>query len=92
MKKSELDTYEHDIISSVEAGEWKQVTGITARKKKMEGIAKNTHNKLFNLVIDVAEEDINLLMQKSIEVGIPYQNIISALIHNYSNGRIKLNV
>jgi predicted DNA binding CopG/RHH family protein len=92
MKKIELDTYEQDILSSVEAGEWKAVSGLNSRKKKMEAIAKNTQNRWFNLVIDLPEEDIDLLKKKSIEIGIPYQNIISALIHNFSNGRIKLNV
>ena len=38
----------------------------------------------------MSEADIAKLKSKSIEVGIPYQTIISSLIHNYASGKVKM--
>ena len=39
-----------------------------------------------------SEADILKLKSKSIEVGIPYQTIINALIHNYATNKLKLTI
>ena len=36
--------------------------------------------------------DLAIIKSKSKEIGIGYQNLIQALVHNYAIGKIKLNV
>jgi predicted DNA binding CopG/RHH family protein len=92
MKTPTLDAYEKDILESIGSGEWKSSKKLVKEKLQFERHAKFTRSKLQSISIDVYEEDLNGLKKISSEIGIPYQNIISALIHNYSLGKIKLNV
>jgi len=92
MKSPTLDTYEKDLLESIDSGEWQSSKKLEKEKLQFERHAKFTRSKLQSISIDVNEDDLTSLKKISSEIGIPYQNIISALIHNYSLGRIKLNV
>ncbi len=83
---------EKQILDSIEAGEWSSVVNMKDElvKAKKAALATTTKNK--NINIRVTEADITKLKAKSVEVGIPYQTIVSALIHNYTTGKISLAV
>jgi predicted DNA binding CopG/RHH family protein len=42
--------------------------------------------------IRLLESDIERIKAKSLSQGLPYQTLISSLIHQYANGKIKLDV
>jgi predicted DNA binding CopG/RHH family protein len=42
--------------------------------------------------IKVKQSDLDFIKQRANDIGISYQNIIQALIHNYSTGKLKLQV
>jgi len=52
--------------------------------------AKNAFKKKAVLNIKLSDRDLNNLKLKEIEMGVPYQNIVSALIHKYLDNKIKL--
>ena len=52
--------------------------------------AKNAFKKNAVLNIKLSESDLNNLKLKEREMGVPYQNIISAIIHDYLENKIKL--
>ena len=52
--------------------------------------AKNSFKKNAVLNIKLSDRDLNNLKLKEIEMGIPYENIVSALIHKYLENKIKL--
>jgi predicted DNA binding CopG/RHH family protein len=52
--------------------------------------AKNSMKRDAVLSIKLSEKDIHNLKLKELEVGVPYQNIVSALIHKYLENKIKL--
>ena len=52
--------------------------------------AKITFKKNAVLSIKLSDKDLNNLKLKEIEMGIPYENIVSALIHKYLENKIKL--
>jgi len=52
--------------------------------------AKNAFKKNAVLNIQLSESDLNNLKLKEREMGVPYQNIISAIIHDYLENKIKL--
>jgi len=39
----------------------------------------------------MSERDLKKIRAKAIEEGIPYQSLISMLIHKYSEGKISIN-
>jgi len=38
------------------------------------------------------QADLDFIKQKANDIGISYQNIIQALVHNYANGKLELKI
>ena len=85
-----LDKYEEEILQSVENGEWRSKNNLDKRLKELQGFIKNQKKKAIS--IRVSENDIYELKKKAIENGLPYQNIIQMLIHQYATNKIELNL
>lgn len=83
---------EMQILDSIEANEWSSAVNLKEELAKAKAAAKATTTKNKNINIRVSEADIAKLKAKSIEVGIPYQTIVGALVRNYANGKISLGV
>ena len=49
-----------------------------------------TVQKNKNINIRLSSKDLLKLKAKSVEKGIPYQTIISSLVHQYAEGKIKI--
>ena len=85
-----LDNYEADILQSVENEEWQSRGDIDERIKELQSYIK--HQKKKAISIRVSENDIYELKKKALESGVPYQNIIQMLIHQFASNKIKLNI
>ena len=85
-----LDEYEEDILQSVENGEWKSKKNINKRLLELQSYVK--HQKKKAISIRVNENDIYELKKKALENGVPYQNLIQVLIHQYASNKIHLNI
>ena len=88
MKYYELDKEEKKISDAYEKGEFKSVSNLEKEKKRYQAIARNTLNKTKNINIRLPEKDLYKIKSLAIEQGIPYQTLISSLIHQYSNNRV----
>jgi len=42
--------------------------------------------------INMKQSDLDFLKQRANDIGISYQNIIQALVHNYTTGKLKLTI
>ncbi|MEN8146552.1 MAG: hypothetical protein ABFR02_02945 [Campylobacterota bacterium] len=42
--------------------------------------------------INMKQADLDFIKQRANDIGISYQNIIQALVHNYATGKLKLNI
>lgn len=90
-----MDNYtkeEMDLLEEIESNNFKSVSNLKQELNLAKQTAKNTTTKTKNINIRVSEADILKLKSKSIEVGIPYQTIINALIHNYATDKLKLTI
>jgi len=81
--KTTLDKYEQSIEDSVE----KFIPLSDTEKDEVESII-NTANKTRNINIRISEYDIEMVKQRSREEGIPYQTLISSIIHKYITGKL----
>ena len=85
-----LDNYEADILQSVENEEWQSRGDIDERIKELQSYIR--HQKKKAISIRVSENDIYELKKKALESGVPYQNIIQMLIHQFATNKIKLSL
>jgi predicted DNA binding CopG/RHH family protein len=84
----ELDKYEKEILESYENDEWVSVDNLEEKKKLYAQYAKNTFLKNKRINIRITERDFVDIKTKSLEEGIPYQTLISSIIHKYVSGRL----
>ena len=86
----ELDEYETELLQSVENGEWQSRGDIDKRIKELQSYVKNQKKKAIS--IRVSENDIYELKKKALESGVPYQNIIQMLIHQFVSNKIQMSI
>ena len=85
-----LDKEEKQLAESLENEEWISNLPKNA-KKKYEDYAHHSLKKKKRINIRMNERDLRKIQAKAIEEGIPYQSLISMLIHKYNDGKIKIN-
>jgi predicted DNA binding CopG/RHH family protein len=90
MKKNVyLDDDEKKLVESLENEEW--VSDLPKKEKqKYEASARYSLNKQMRINIRMTERDLMKIRAKAIEEGIPYQSLISMLIHKYNEGKMSI--
>ncbi len=76
------------IINGIEGGEFKSIKNLVKEKKRYSEYAANTLKKDKRVNIRMSERDLQSIQRKAIEEGLPYQTLISSLMHKYVNGRL----
>ncbi len=87
---SKLSVEEKAIIDHVESGRAQSVDDLETETKRYAQIAKAQMNKKKAISIRLLESDLERIKAKSLSQGLPYQTLISALVHQYAIGKIKL--
>ena len=83
-----LSKEEKSLLDSVEKGEWKSVQGVKGRIKKYRKYAKATFRKDKRVNIRMSQKDLVDIQKKAIEEGLPYQTLISSVLHKFLAGRL----
>ncbi len=84
-----LDKDERKLAKSLENEGW--VSDLTKKEKKRYGeYARYSLNKQKRINIRMTERDLKKIRAKAVEEGIPYQSLISMLIHKYNEGKISV--
>jgi predicted DNA binding CopG/RHH family protein len=80
---------EKKLLQEIENDEWQSVKNIDEEKEKLKKAVKEKYKKKV-ISIRLSEGDIKKLKKKALETGIPYQTLISSLIHQYVEGKVKI--
>jgi predicted DNA binding CopG/RHH family protein len=85
-----LDKDERELAKSLENQDW--ISDLSKKEKKQyEEYARYSLSKRKRINIRMSERDLKKIQAKAIEEGIPYQSLISMLIHKYNEGKILFN-
>lgn len=85
-----LDDEEQEVLDSVEAGEWQSKGQTNERVAELQAYLKQEKKKAVS--VRLSENDLYELKRKSLENGIPYQNVIQMLVHQYASNKIHLDL
>lgn len=81
MKYFDLDKEEKQLLEDFEKG---VLVSIGKNKiKQYQTYATVTLNKTRNINIRLSEKDVLKLKTKAIETGIPYQTLVSSILHRF---------
>lgn len=83
-----LDTDEREILSSFDKGKRKSLKEVTSERKRLSRVAAATFRKDRRVNIRISGKDRDALV-KALEEGIPYQTLISSVLHKYVSGRLR---
>lgn len=78
-----------ELIQSIEDGEWKPVANFEEIKKNLMAAASETALKDYRINVRISKRDVEALKTKALEEGIPYQTLVTSILHKYVTGRLK---
>ena len=81
-----LDKEEKDILTAYDKGTLKFSTPSKKEKEDIKSMAKNTFRKDRRITIRLYDHDLKGIQKKAMKKGIPYQTLISGMIHQYIEG------
>ena len=84
-----LDGEEKQLLASVERGNWKTIPDFEKEAKRYLEYAKATFRKDKRVNLRISEKDLTNIQKKAIEEGIPYQTLMSSVLHKFVSGRLK---
>jgi len=70
----------------IEKGKWKPVPHLEEEITKYQKYARNTLSKKKKINIRISDWDYEKIKIKAVHEGLPYQTLISSIIHKYLIG------
>lgn len=83
-----LDKEERELLRAVERGEFRSIPDLEKKKKLYQEYARATLDKKRNINIRVSERDLLKLKSRAAEKGLPYQTLVTSVLHQYSSGSL----
>ncbi len=83
-----LDQEEKELMDSIENDKWQPVKDLNQESEKAIQAARNTLKKDKRINLRLTQKDYHQIQIKAIEEGIPYQTLISSIVHKYLNGTL----
>lgn len=88
MSKVKLSKSEQELLNELESG--KYVSTLTAaRKAELEASATHTFKKDKRVNVRISNRDLTAIQSKALEEGIPYQTLVSSILHKYISGSLQ---
>ena len=84
---SKLNQEEKEILEAFERSESKSVPNKEAELKRHREYAAATFRKDKHINIRISERDLRALQKRALTEGIPYQTLVSSILHKYVEGR-----
>jgi predicted DNA binding CopG/RHH family protein len=81
-----IDKEEKELIEAYEKGLMELETPSPEKLENYKRIAENTFKKDRRITIRLYDHDLKGIQKKAMEKGIPYQTLISGMIHQYVEG------
>ncbi len=88
MMSSKMSTEEREILEKFERGALRPASNVEHEFVQARQAARNTFNKTRRVNLRVTERDFSLAHARAREEGIPYQTLLSSVIHKYLSGRL----
>ena len=82
------DDEERELIEAFKRGEYVVPDDMPKRLLELKEAAANTLRKK-PITVRIQEQDIERIKVKALEQGIPYQTLVSSILHRYAKGTLK---
>ncbi len=83
-----LDQEEKEIVEAYESGKLKRVPGAKKEIARHKRYAGATFAKDARINIRISSRDLRELQKLALKEGLPYQSLISSVLHKYAERRL----
>lgn len=87
MSNIKLGKEEKEILKDFESNKFKSVL-TSKRKKYIQAVAEETFKKDKRINIRISSRDLQSIQKRALEEGIPYQTLVSSILHKYVSGSL----
>ena len=88
MKKNKLNREDQELLDAFEAGEFESDLK-DERRAQLTKLAEDAIKKDKRINIRISSRDLEALQRRAIEEGLPYQSLVSSVLHKYVSGGFK---
>ena len=88
MKKRKLNPEDQDMLEAFEAGKFESDLK-DERRTQLAQLAEETIRKDKRINIRISSRDLEALQRRALEEGLPYQSLVSSVLHKYVSGSFK---
>jgi predicted DNA binding CopG/RHH family protein len=85
---NKLKQEERELAESYDRDEWQSVSDLKSESESYRKYASATFKKDKRVNIRMSQKDLVAIQKKALEEGIPYQTLLSSVIHKYVSGRL----
>ncbi len=83
-----LQQDELELLASNEAEEWRAVEKVKEQKERYRTYARAAFRKDKRINIHISGKDLLELQRSAIRQGIPYQTLVSSILHRHASGML----
>lgn len=88
MAKTKLDLEEQELLEAYESVEFESDLDAD-RRGYLTKAAEETFKKDKRINIRISSRDLEALQRRALEEGLPYQSLVSSVLHKYVSGGLK---
>ncbi|WP_019625252.1 hypothetical protein [Thioalkalivibrio sp. ALJT] len=88
MGKPKLSQEEQQLLDAYEADEFESALD-DERREHVAHAAEETFRKNKRINIRISGRDLEALQRRALEEGIPYQTLVSSILHKYVSGGLR---
>lgn len=86
--KQKLTSEEKAILTAFESGKLRSIPKVALEKKRLQNIAKAHGIKNRRVSLRMTEWDFTKVQEEALKEGLPYQSLLSSIIHKYLTGQL----
>lgn len=84
--KQKLNKEEKAILTAFESGKLRSISKVEEEKQRLKNIAKAYGTKNRRVSLRMTEWDFKRIQEEALREGLPYQSLLSSIIHKYLTG------
>ncbi len=89
MKKLTLDSYESSILQDIENDEFSSVNHLANEIEEARAMVIRRQQKDLRMNLRISRYDLELIKTRAMEEGVPYQTLVTSIVHKYAQGKLK---
>ncbi len=86
-KTHDIELYEESILNDFENDEFSKVSSSNEKVENAKLAAKNFMTRDNRINIRISSFDLNMIRRIAVQEGLPYQTLLSSVIHKFAAGR-----